>query len=419
MLTKITSKIKDALSKYHCQFKERSIDILAFNDINLLPFTDWNKITKNELFWSIEYHSALQKGSPKSISFRYLLIYENNVAIAAMYFQLLNLTGRTIKSVLNGEYLSSSLSSMNGLKNHEFGKNQKEYLCIAGNLFVSGNYAIVYRKSESEAYLKYIIKEALQLINKHLKSDESIIATLCKDFSENETRLNNAFKGCGFVGFEIDPEMELVLDKKWNGFEDYLKALSSKYRIRAKNVLKKSNTINVIDLNADQIANYKAQINSLFSSVYSQAPVKLASNNPEYFYYLKTNLKEHFRFKGYFYQGNLIGFSSAFYYNKCLRAHHIGLDYDFNTQLALYQTILYNYIEDAIHLKADRVNFGRDALEIKSTVGAAPVKLKLYIKFANPITQLMLDSFFKISNKKEWTQRRPFKETTLHNVESI
>ena len=419
MLSKITGKIKDTLSKYHCQFKERSIDILAFNDINLLPVSDWNNLTNNELFWSVEYHSALQKGSPKSISFRYLLIYENNVAIAAMYFQLLNLSGRTIKSVLNGEYLGSSLSSINGLKNHEFGKNQKEYLCIAGNLFVSGNYAMICRKTESEAYLKYLINEAFQQIKQHLKSDESIIAMLCKDFDEKETRLNNAFKGCGFLGFEIDPEMEMVLDKKWKGFEDYLKALSSKYRIRAKNVLKKSNTITIADFGADQIANYKTQIKSLFNSVYSQAPVKLAANNPDYFYFLKVNLKEHFRFKGYFFQGNLIGFASAIYNDKCLRAHHIGLDYNFNTQLALYQTILYNYIADAIHLNADWVNFGRDALEIKSTVGAEPVKLKLYIKFTNPVTQLMLDSFFKISNKKEWTQRRPFKETALHNDDSI
>lgn len=54
--------------------------------------------------------------------------------------------------------------------------------------------------------------------------------------------------------------------------------------------------------------------------------------------------------------------------NYC--AHLVGIEYSKNKSLCLYQRILYDYIDEAIKAGCNVLNLGRDALEIKSTVGA-------------------------------------------------
>ena len=56
------------------------------------------------------------------------------------------------------------------------------------------------------------------------------------------------------------------------------------------------------------------------------------------------------------------------------------------------------------------VEFARTAMEIKSTVGAEPRDLKIYIKHPNSLLNKLVSRVTKLMNPKiDWEQRHPFK----------
>jgi hypothetical protein len=96
-----------------------------------------------------------------------------------------------------------------------------------------------------------------------------------------------------------------------------------------------------------------------------------------------------------------------------LEAHYIGLDYEYNGQFNLYQNVLYGMIDEAIKNKLSKVNLGRTAAEIKTTVGAKPVDLICYIKPQNTISKLIQKPFISYLQPAEWIPRNPFKEESI------
>ena len=61
-----------------------------------------------------------------------------------------------------------------------------------------------------------------------------------------------------------------------------------------------------------------------------------------------------------------------------LDAHFVGINYEYNREYAVYQRMLYDYIQIAIENRLQQINFGRTASEIKSSVGAEPQNLTIY-----------------------------------------
>lgn len=412
MLKKLSGQLKNALRTCHIKLKQRQYELFMYDDINLIPHTDWEKIVNNDAFWKISYHNALQKGCSKNLCFRYVLIYDNKEPVGLFYFQLINLRNLTIKDILNPVYFEKIYSRINQIgDNISFGDISKSstYLLICGNLFVSGNYGISYNSKEFLIDLTKTFQKAMDMVEKDLKKDETIVATVIKDFDDSHLQLNELFQKSGFRQFEIDPDMVIPIDKNWKRFENYLDALSSKYRIRANNALARSESIIIKDFDASEIKKYSNEIGNLYQSVLNNAPVKIAANCADYFYYLKESQGSNFFFRAFIWQDRLVAFSTGLINSKCIYAHHIGLDYNANKTFALYQNILYSYINDAIKNNCNEINLGRDALEIKSTVGAVPVQLNLFIRFSNSFTHLLMESFTRLAQPRIWTQRRPFK----------
>lgn len=105
----------------------------------------------------------------------------------------------------------------------------------------------------------------------------------------------------------------------------------------------------------------------------------------------------------------LIGFSSSFIFNSILDANYVGINYEFNNEYALYQRMLYDYIEFAIQRNCSELRFGRTAEEIKSSVGANPVPMKLFIRHRNPIANRILKAIVGTIKPSEHELRKPFK----------
>jgi hypothetical protein len=107
----------------------------------------------------------------------------------------------------------------------------------------------------------------------------------------------------------------------------------------------------------------------------------------------------------------LVAFSSWFQMpDNSIEAHYIGLNYEVNEQMELYQNILYDFVELAIINKNDHVNLGRTAAEIKTTIGAKAHDLICYIQPQNTVSKLIVKPFIEFLSPKDWIPRNPFKE---------
>ncbi len=71
--------------------------------------------------------------------------------------------------------------------------------------------------------------------------------------------------------------------------------------------------------------------------------------------------------------------------------------------------MLYEYIKIAISKKLKTINFGRTASEIKSSVGATPQDLTMYLRHKKSITNRILKLFLQRVQPTPFQQKIPFK----------
>jgi hypothetical protein len=132
--------------------------------------------------------------------------------------------------------------------------------------------------------------------------------------------------------------------------------------------------------------------------------------NPNYFYELKKALGSKLIINAYWLEGTLIAFSTGIDNGHELNAHFLGLDDQYNTSHQLYLRILLDLIDMGIKQKNEVVNFSRTALEIKSSVGAEPMRPFVLLRAHNQLVNWLLPYFFDLLNPSEsWTPRTPFK----------
>ena len=112
---------------------------------------------------------------------------------------------------------------------------------------------------------------------------------------------------------------------------------------------------------------------------------------------------------GYFLDEELIGFSTAMISNKKMDANFVGLDYQYNSEYALYQRMLYDFVDLSITENLKELRLGRTAEEIKSCLGAKPIDMKLFIKHKNTVPNTILKQMIKSVKPSEFVLRKPFK----------
>jgi hypothetical protein len=71
--------------------------------------------------------------------------------------------------------------------------------------------------------------------------------------------------------------------------------------------------------------------------------------------------------------------------------------------------MIYRYIQDAIELRVNRIDFGRTAMEIKSTAGAIPQELDVMVRLKSGMGNQLAKRFTSKIKSEDWIQRHPFK----------
>ncbi|MEL7162804.1 MAG: hypothetical protein AAFN92_18750, partial [Bacteroidota bacterium] len=232
----------------------------------------------------------------------------------------------------------------------------------------------------------------------------------------------------------VDPVMELKLDSSWNSLDDYLTTLTSKYRVRYRRARGKLTGLRRRRLSIADVERYRETLYELYRNTSSGADFNAAELSPAYFPWLvrvgagqpqlvatahslrgpldidpaygKTYLH------GYFNEANeLVGFTSAIPNGSVLHAHYLGLRDEYKFSHHLYHNMLFDLLESGITGKFNTLDYGRTALEIKSSVGARPVDYACLLQARNGLINRLIPIFTPaVYRAQEWQPRNPFKQ---------
>lgn len=389
------------------------IDIHLSDTLEGVVEDDWNVLVGDDtVFLHSRYFKALGPLGD-ALEYRYAWFTRGAELVGVAAFQITNAeTTDAASNLESGNWLSRLANKI--LRNRQLSFR----VLVLGNSFATGEHGFRFTSDVEEEQQIVLLNQAID----HIRESEKrkgvrLSATVVKDFYPESFRASDRFSDYNFAEFFVDPNMIMPVKPTWETFDDYLQALTSKYRTKAKAAFKRSADLEIRELAIEDLDALNDDLHRLYAQVYDRADFKLGKLEASCFFNLKRHLQECFSLKGYFLEGKLVGFQSSFVYDGWLDAHFVGIDYDKNYRYAIYQRMLYEYIRLGIERKVERISFGRTAMEIKSTVGAFPVDLKCYIRHRKKAPNALLKLLFGYVKPSSYNQRVAFKERELEDLE--
>lgn len=325
--------------------------------------------------------------------------------LGKLYFQIMPFKGSELKSYMPEQeescLINKTLEAIVDLALERVNWN----LAVLGNVFITGDNGQYLNEDISEDERWEIIQKATDYLSNQSKIDAFLISDLRNEDLKGKENLISK----GYRMFEVEPDLIFSIDKDWNSFEDYLAGVVSKYRVRTKKVLDKSKFLSIQDCSLEDLKEREKEIYQLYKNVVDSATFKLAEIPSNYFHDFKLAYPNHFFVRTYFLEDRLVGMISFFAESKALRINFVGLDYANNKEHCIYQRILYDCIEQGILLKKESIHFGRTASEIKTSVGAYPVKSYALLKHNNKIPNLAIKPLTTYLKPEPFEVRNPFK----------
>ena len=381
--------------------------ILVFNSVADIPTIVWKELNcAHNLYFSSNYLEALEKHN-SHLSFYYIVLKnENEKAIALANVQIINFQLEGIEKDISSIF--KKITSI-GRRLTIIPKEKPLKIINCGNTFVSGEHGVFIKKNEDKRKVLKKLSKAILKYTENQYEKKPIDIFIMKDFVASSLSVSNELISLGYYSFNVEPNMKLKIDENWQNFDQYLAALRTKFRVKAKKAMELSSTLLVENVDSKNIDNQLQKMTELYQRVASKADFNLGEFKLATYRDLKENLGNNYILKTYWLQDKMVGFLSGMIHGHELDAHFVGIDYTLNKSNAIYQRMLYDYIDIAIKQKLSTINFGRTASEIKSSVGAIPEHLTVYIRHKKTITNKFLKLFLLKIQPTEFHQKFPFK----------
>jgi hypothetical protein len=369
--------------------------------------TEWNAQAGSNLFLNSRFLAALEAAPPSGTNYRYGLVKKNGQLIGIVYYQLKKIN--LFLSLRLDAYSPSGFMDKvwHGIKSF-LAKRVNQYLLVNGNMTLTGHNGFFFNSSISDVEKFSLVDEISDQLVCNLRNEKiKVKAILLKDYNSEEKPNNIDWN---FSEFQVQPNMIMKIDQEWDSFDDYILAMKSKYRVRVRRARKKASSLEKRQLSLEEIHSYADDISRLYKNVAEQAGFNLFILPKNYFYSLQKQLKNNMKLVAYFQEGKMVGYYTNIYNAGELDAHFLGYDPICNKDCQLYLNMLYDLVDDAIHLKAHNLILSRTAMEIKSSIGAEAQEMFLYMRTINPILNKGVSSalsYFK--PKADWKPRSPFK----------
>lgn len=383
-----------------------------FSSINKIPDEIYKELQcLDNLYFNPKYLEALEKSNTQIQFFYIVLLDDDKKAIGFSTIQIIDFYLDSVQNEMQSivEWVKCMGRKLKVLSSEKLFK-----ILTCGNTFVTGEHGIfIHPNQNKKDVLQQFVKALLHFVNQNTSLKNDIDAFMIKDFIKESLVITDDLHNEGYYSFKVEPNMVLELDKDWVLFEDYLASMRTKFRVKAKKALKQSNALKVKDISESNIDSLLPEMTKLYKKVSSSASFNLGDFNLNTYKVLKENLGDNYILKGYWLENKLVGFLSGIVNQNSLDAHFVGIDYSLNRQHAIYQRMLYDYVSMAITKKLTTLNFGRTASEIKSSVGAVPQEMTIYLRHKKTIPNKILSLFLNKIKPTEFKQKYPFKDKTL------
>ena len=372
-----------------------------YNNTSLLPL-EWNSLAVDNIFLTRDYLEVLENSCPVNMICHFIGIFNDD-----------KLAGIVITQFLFAERLESfgerDQCLKTSVRNFAF-KNFASHVLFVGNNMLTGQNAFAFDQKVSQPKLIKTLHKAINQLKKDLKaSGKKVHITSIKDFTAEEIKpLQAEFKNN--YTFSTQPNMVFEINKNWNSEQDYIDALSKKYRDQYKRARKKADGIVKQKMSLADIKRYEDVIYDLYFHVAKNAPFNTFFLARNHFSFFKEIMKDDFLFYGYFLDEKLIGFNTLIKNGNVMDTYFLGYDETIQREKMLYLNMLYDMIAYSINQGFSEIVFARTALEIKSSVGAKPLKMYGLITHSNSLINHNIAKLFSyLEPKTDWQERNPFK----------
>jgi len=384
------------------------IDFKIYNSTSELP-DSWNILPTDDLFLKTDFLKGLEESYPKNISAFYIGVFKSEELVGVAIIQ-------RVEMYLDDVFRQKSSYCIKQFAKEAISKIVKGNALVVGNLMHTGQHGIYFNSKEvsQDQYLQTLKKAIIELsaqIKKRFNKNIRIIAF--KDYFDGDEIHNSGgfFKENKLYKVQVQPNMMLSVRPNWKTRKDYSLDLNKKYRRRYKTAIKKGSSIEKRELNLDEIQELNQEIFSLYKNVSDNAGINSFILSKNHFLNLKQHLKEKFRVFGYFKNNKLVGFYSLILNHKTLETYFLGYDHEYQRELQMYLNMLYDMAGFAIDNDFVSVVYARTAMEIKSSIGAKPRAMHIYLKHSNNlIANTILKLIVKYMNPiRKWEERHPFR----------
>jgi len=372
-----------------------------YNSTPLLPL-EWNSLAVNNIFLTREYLEVLENSCPVNMICHFIGIFNDN-----------KLEGIALTQFLFAEKLESfgerDQCLKTSVRNFAF-KNFASHVLFVGNNMLTGQNAFAFNKEAIQSKVIKTLHKAINQLKKDLKANgKKVHITSIKDFTATEIEpLQAEFKNN--YTFSTQPNMVFEINKNWKSEQDYIDALSKKYRDQYKRARKKADGIVKQKMSLADIKKYEDIIYDLYFHVAKNAPFNTFFLARNHFSFFKEIMKDNFLFYGYFIEDKLIGFNTLIKNGNTMDTYFLGYDETIQREKMLYLNMLYDMIAYSINQGFREIVFARTALEIKSSVGAKPLKMYGLITHSNTLINHNIAKLFNyLEPKTDWQERNPFK----------
>lgn len=379
-----------------------SYSFIIYQNTNELP-VKWDDIAISTVFLSTKYLQVLEKSSPENMICHFIGIFENENLIGISISQFLNL---------------NKLESFGGrdkcvktkIRNIVF-KNFASQVLVLGNNMLTGqnSYALADGINNKKA-IQALHNAAYKLKTVFAEKGSKVHITTYKDFTNLEIKNFDVPELKNEYQFSTQPNMVFSINENWKTEQDYIESLSKKYRDQYKRARRKAILLEKRKLSLEEITLLEDEIYELYYHVAKNAPFNTFYLPRDHFRVFKEVFKDKFLFYGYFIGDKLIGFNTLIKNGKVMDTYFLGYDDSIQRQNMLYLNMLYDMIAYSIKKNFEEIVFARTALEIKSSVGAKPVKMFGLISHSNKMINSLMPKIFKyLEPETIWQQRNPFK----------
>lgn len=389
----------------------RALAARLYSGVAEIPQADWDGLAQAQgeaLFFDRRFLRAVEAGRGRGLECHYALFYDGARPVGLGIFQVADFVGQPVGPLLERAPASVAFAAQRlRLVQRDF----RVRLIVCGNAFTSGAHGFAFAPEVRPRRAVQALLDAVERI-RQIPFGGRPTAVLFKDFGAGAAalRIARGLRDHAFSDLETEPNMVLDLDPTWDGYEGYLKSLASKYRVKANRAFAKSAELTLRDLSAQDLATQERRLASLYDAVVERADYRLGRQTPAAFGALRAELGDELVLRGVFLGDELVGFSSGFVVDGVLETQCVGIDYGRNRELAIYPRLLYDYLQVALARGLTRVNYGRTATEIKSTLGAEPEQVSCYLRHEQRAVNRLLPLLSRYLRMPSAALRRPFKK---------